>query len=84
MFLVYILFSKKHDKIYVGYTSDLERRIISHNHEKNKGWTKNYQPWEIVYTEEFDTKGDALQRDKELKSSRGRAFIRNQILNQNR
>tara|TARA_R110000868_G_scaffold1211_5_gene9409 strand:+ start:15 stop:266 length:252 start_codon:yes stop_codon:yes gene_type:complete len=82
MFLVYVLYSNNYDKIYIGYTSDLEQRVISHNHEKNKGWTKNYQPWAVIHTEEFDTKQEALKREQELKSSRGRAFIRNKILHQ--
>ncbi|MEQ9309936.1 MAG: GIY-YIG nuclease family protein [Balneolaceae bacterium] len=80
MYLVYVLYSSKYDKIYIGCTSDLQQRIISHNHEKNKGWTKSYQPWEVIHSEKFDTKQEALKREKELKSSRGRAYIRKSLL----
>jgi putative endonuclease len=80
LFTVYVLYSKSFDKIYVGYTSALENRIHSHNEFVNKGWTKNFRPWELVYSETFNSKTEALKREKELKSSRGRAFIRENII----
>jgi putative endonuclease len=80
MYTTYVLYSKDFDKIYVGFTSDIEARLISHNHPKNKGWTKRYQQWEIIHQEFFMEKKDALKREQELESSRGRVFIRNEIL----
>ncbi len=82
MFTVYILYSERYDKIYIGYSSDLKKRFKSHNELAKKGWTVRFRPWEIVYTETFERKQDALQREKQLKTSRGRAFIREKILNQ--
>ena len=75
MFTVYVLFSKEFNKIYIGFTSDLEKRLIAHNHPKNKGWTKKYSPWEVVYTETFDHKEEAVIREKQLKSAKGREFV---------
>jgi putative endonuclease len=75
MFKVYVLYSPTFKKIYVGYTSDLENRLLSHNTLTTKGYTIKYRPWEVMYTESFDLKEEALKREKELKSSRGRAFI---------
>lgn len=75
MYTVYALYSKLHDKIYTGYTSDLHQRLISHNHPKNKGWTSKYKPWILIYREEFDCKKDAMQREKQLKGYKGRQFI---------
>ena len=82
MFTVYVLYSEKYDKIYIGYTSNIEQRLLSHNKLSQKGYTVKYRPWKIVYTEKFITKKEALQREKELKSSRGRNFIRKEILSQ--
>ncbi|RLD51467.1 MAG: GIY-YIG nuclease family protein [Bacteroidetes bacterium] len=82
MFTVYVLYSEKYDKIYIGYTSNIEQRLLSHNKLSQKGYTVKYRPWKIVYTEKFTTKKEALQREKELKSSRGRNFIRKEILSQ--
>ena len=81
MFVVYVLFSKTFNKIYIGYSSDLDARIFAHNHVSNKGWTKSFQPWNIVYTEKFDTKSLAMTREKQLKSAKGREFIKNIISN---
>ena len=76
MYYVYALFSKRYDKIYIGFSENPERRLQFHNDPDNKGWSKSYQPWEIIYTETLDSKREALIREKQLKSSRGRAFVR--------
>ena len=75
MFTVYVLYSSKHNKIYIGYTSDLEKRFLPHNELGTKGWTMRYRPWELLYTEIYQTKSEALQREKELKSGKERKFI---------
>ncbi len=80
MFFVYVLYSINYNKTYVGCTSDLESRLIAHNHHANKGWTKSFMPWKCIYFEEFDTKTDALKREKELKTGKGRAFIKSLII----
>ena len=79
-YYTYVIYSKTYNKIYIGYTSDLNNRIEGHNSQNNKGWTRSFQPWEIVHFEEFITKSEAMIREKELKSYKGREFIRNQIL----
>ena len=79
MFTVYVLKSILFQKIYIGFTSDLDARIIAHNHPSNKGWTKSFKPWELIYTEEFQTKKEAMLREKQLKSAKGREFIHNKI-----
>ncbi|MFY0651981.1 MAG: GIY-YIG nuclease family protein [Cyclobacteriaceae bacterium] len=82
MYTVYVLYSEKFNKIYVGATSDLEQRFLSHNELSKKGWTLKFRPREIVHTEEYEVKSEALVRGKQLKSSRGRDYIRKQILGQ--
>ena len=81
-FVVYILYSKQFDKIYIGYTSDLVSRFHSHNKLSPNGWTKRFRPWEVIYVEFIDTKQSALKREKELKSHQGRDFIRINLLKQ--
>jgi len=82
-FYTYVIYSKTYNKIYTGYSADLSRRIESHNSQNNRGWTRNFKPWEIVHFEEFNTKSEAMSREKELKSYKGREFIRNHILKLN-
>ena len=76
MFTVYVLFSRKYSKIYIGYTSDLDARFLSHNHLATKGFTVKFRPWEIVHTENFEIKSEALKREKALKGGQGRKFIK--------
>jgi len=75
MFIVYVLHSSKHGKIYIGFTSNLEQRLLSHNELGKKGWTIKFRPWQLVFTEEFETKQEAMKREKELKTAVGRNTI---------
>ena len=75
MFQVYTLCSSTFDEIYIGYPTNAESRLSSHNHPKSKGYTKKYQPWEIVFTEEFETRSEAMKRVKELKTEKGREYV---------
>jgi putative endonuclease len=81
MFTVYVLYSSIHDKIYIGYTSNLIQRIWNHNFGKDKSFTKNFRPWVVIYCEYFEIKSEAMKREKELKSSQGRKFIREVQIN---
>ncbi|MCE2708281.1 MAG: GIY-YIG nuclease family protein [Bacteroidota bacterium] len=80
MFFVYVLYSPSANKFYVGYTSNLESRLLSHNELGTKDWTKRYRPWNLVYTESYESKSSALKREQELKTGVGREFIQ-KILN---
>ena len=76
---VYALYSAKYDKLYVGETSDLEARFLSHNAWATKGWTIRYRPWSLLYSEQCTDRRSALEREKQLKSGGGRAFLRSLI-----
>jgi putative endonuclease len=69
-FYVYILRSEIVEKYYIGSTSDLEKRIKLHNSTKAR-WTKKYQPWVLIYSEEFISRSEAIKREKYLKSLKG-------------
>ncbi len=79
MFTVYVLYSERYDKLYIGYTSDLEQRLLSHNKLAKKGWTINYRPWKLIHKEEYSEKRAVMKREVELKSHKGRDFIRKLI-----
>ena len=79
MFVTYVLYSEKFDKIYIGYTSDLIDRFNSHNYLSSKGFTSKFRPWIVIYVEFHDSKTTALLREKQLKSASGRDFCRSQI-----
>jgi putative endonuclease len=75
MYFVYALYSPNYNKIYIGSSSNPLGRLDSHNTFGKKGHTLKYRPWKIVYTERFAIKKDALIREKQLKSAKGREFI---------
>lgn len=55
---------------YTGLTKDIEARISAHNEGKGSIHTKNRRPVNLKYFEEFDSKNDALKREKEIKKFR--------------
>ncbi len=75
MFTVYVLYSAKHDKIYIGFTGDLAARFSSHNSLAKKGYTVKFRPWEIAYSEEHGSKAGAMKKEKQLKSATGRKWV---------
>ena len=80
MLTVYVLYSEKYGKLYIGYTSNLQHRLLSHNKLAKKGGTIKYRPWKLIYSEEFTYKSAAMKREKELKSHKGRNFLRSSII----
>ncbi|MCD4762161.1 GIY-YIG nuclease family protein [bacterium] len=75
MSIVYVLRSLKNNKRYVGHTSkDAFTRLKEHNRGCNK-WTKQNGPFEIIYTEKYNTKTEAIKREHFLKSGQGRKWL---------
>ena len=75
-FVVYILFSEKHNKTYVGYTSNLLERFKSHNLFGTKGYTTKFRPWKVIYVEFFILKAEALKKEKFFKNGNGTEYIK--------
>jgi putative endonuclease len=78
MFYVYVLLSEKDNRFYTGYTADLEKRIEEHMNGKVLS-TKNRLPVKLVYFEASLNQNDALHREKYLKSTYGKRYLRNRI-----
>lgn len=75
MFYVYILYSSKIDKYYIGYSQNPEKRLEFHNSELNRIWSRRGQPWVLKLTLKFDTKKEALRSEKYIKRKKSRAYI---------
>ena len=67
MYIVYILLSEQDQKLYVGCTQDLEKRIELHNRGKVKATYKR-RPFSVIHTETFFDKKKAFIRERFLKS----------------
>ena len=79
MYYVYLLRSiPAPDQTYIGYTTDLNTRLTSHNHGKSKH-TAKYKPWELVTYTAFSEQSKALSFEKYLKSHSGIAFARKRL-----
>ena len=56
------------DTYYTGYTTDPERRVDEHDAGEGAKYTRGRTPVELVHVEAFDSRGDALSREHEIKS----------------
>jgi len=78
VYTVYILYSKSLDRYYTGHTQDLEDRLTPHNQGRSKA-TKGGTPWQLVYTETFPTRSQAMQREQAIKRKKSRQYIESLI-----
>jgi len=77
MYYVYILFLGN-KQFYTGTTGDLRRRIEEHKRGKVLSTSKR-QPVELVHYEAYKLKSDAVRRERYLKTTEGKRFLRQQI-----
>lgn len=74
MFYLYILYSEKYDRYYVGHCEDISIRLSRHN-SKMVPSTKPYIPWVLVYSEMYSTRQEANAREVYIKRMQSRKFI---------
>jgi putative endonuclease len=79
MYYTYVLKSLKDGNLYIGQTSDIEKRLTEHNSGLCKS-TKSRIPFKLIHQEEFKTRSEAMKREKELKTGRGRESIRKMLV----
>lgn len=78
MYYVYAIYNHKHDKTYIGETGDLDERLKAHNdHRFVTSYTARFDgSWELVYSEQYADRQEARKREKQLKSFRGRQYVK--------
>jgi len=75
---VYIIESVFSSRRYIGQTDSLERRVAEHNnpeHNPRKYTSKHRGPWELIYYEAYNSRSEAIIRERWLKSGIGRRWI---------
>jgi putative endonuclease len=78
--LVYILFSKKLDKHYIGFTENLEQRLAFHsNVSQSRKYTYRADDWELIFTIECASKSQGLSIEEHIKSMKSKIYIQNLI-----
>jgi len=73
-FYTYVLLSKRDDKLYVGQTENIERRLQLHNNGKVLS-TKHRRPFILVRAEKYKTRSEAYKSEQYLKSGQGREWL---------
>ena len=82
MYFVYAIYSESRNYIYVGLSNDFQRRIKEHNLGYNKT-TKPYRPFVLIHHEQFQTRTEARSREKSLKTTTGKRFLRKILKDKN-
>ena len=78
-YFVYVLESEIDGRLYKGQTTDIDKRIEEHNSGKTKS-TKGYKPWKLVYFEKYETRDEALLREKFFKTGSGRELLKDKLI----
>jgi predicted GIY-YIG superfamily endonuclease len=72
---VYIIYSRTLNRYYIGHCQNIEVRIQRHNQGNGARNTKKAKDWELRYTEAFDTRAEANQRELSIKKKKSRKYI---------
>ena len=72
---VYILQSLSDGSYYIGSTKDLDARVLHHNQGRSK-YTRARRPWNLVYSEDFDSRSEAMAREREIKARKSKDYIK--------
>ena len=81
MFFVYVLENQNDRSWYIGFSSNIEQRIIDHRNGSGARTTRIKKDWELIYYEAYVVRSDALGREKFLKSGSGRKYLKKQLKN---
>jgi len=74
MFTVYVIRSTVNGMYYVGFTDDIDRRMMEHNEGMSK-FTRRGRPWTLMFTEQFETRREAMMREREIKKRKSRTYL---------
>lgn len=77
IYYVYLIISKKLNKYrsYVGYTNNINKRILLHNSSKGAKFTRGNK-WKLIYVKKYYDKSTAMREEYKLKKN---YLLRNKI-----
>ena len=73
-YTVYVM-KDRHHRIYIGQTQNIDERIAEHQTGSTRS-TRNRGPYRLVYSEQYNTRIEAIHRETALKSGQGRAWLK--------
>ena len=70
-------------RFYIGQTDDLDARVAAHNRSDkiNGKYTRKNGPWQLVWSQTFSTRGEAMARERRIKGMKSARWIRETLLN---
>ena len=74
-YCVYILYSLRDKKLYIGFTTDISRRFAEHQSGNSKS-TAARRPFRMLFCEYYLSKEDAMRREKYFKTTAGKKTIK--------
>jgi putative endonuclease len=74
MYMTYIIQSQVSHRYYTGSTEDLKNRLEEHNAGETKSTRKGI-PWKIVHVEEFQTRAEAIKKEKLIKDRGAKRYL---------
>lgn len=77
-FYVYVLQSMKNLNLYIGFTSNLRKRLQEHNRGLNFS-TKPFIPWQVIHYEAYRNEKDAKRREGYLKTNQGARLLKRML-----
>ncbi len=81
MYYTYLLENQNDKSWYIGYSSDLKRRLAQHQSGQGGKTTSKKDKWVLIYYEAYLNKKDAEGRERFLKSGSGRKYLKKQLIN---
>jgi len=78
MFYVYVSYSLKDKRFYIGFTADLKRRVYEHKNKKVKS-TARRKDMLFIFYEAYVSKMDAQRRERYFKTSKGKKTLRQML-----
>ncbi|MGB7623661.1 MAG: GIY-YIG nuclease family protein [Terriglobia bacterium] len=78
-YTVYVLHSPSTGLMYVGQTAELTRRLSQHLGGESF-WTKRCKDWEVIYTELFESRVEAMRRERYLKTGKGKEELKRLLI----
>lgn len=77
MYKIYVIYNHNAKKYYIGQTVDMNIRLQQHNDHTFKSYTSRFPgEWKLIHEESVATRLEALNREKGLKTGRGREYIK--------
>jgi putative endonuclease len=77
-YFIYIIKSESTDRYYCGSTDDVARRVREHNDQGSKGGKKFEGPWELIWSQAAETRGEAMALERKIEKRGISRFLRDQ------